>query len=129
MHNPDCDGNGPHDAGEARVLPLAGPLCFKLCKRCFGRELRWRYERNRGLGVEARYSLPSWESLARVREAERVTFPHRFTPNRSDTCTICGGAGRCRDDAELPEFQDSRTQADGMPGDEDETLLRGGSDD
>lgn len=70
-HNPDCDGNGPHDAREVRVLPLLCDANLNLCARCFGRELRWRYERNRGLGREARYSLPSWESLAPLREAER----------------------------------------------------------
>jgi hypothetical protein len=75
MYNPDCDGNGPHAPGECRWLPLPGGANLGLCARCFGRELRWRYERNRGLGVEARYSLPTWESLAPLREAEREPLP------------------------------------------------------
>lgn len=71
MHNPDCDGNGPHDAGEVRMLPLPGRANLQLCKRCFGRELRWRYERNRGLGRELRYSTPSWEESRTPWEGER----------------------------------------------------------
>jgi hypothetical protein len=64
--NPNCDGSGPHDPGEVRVLPLGsqpnhGNLI--LCRQCFGRELSFRRERNWSLSKDCKFKLPPWESL------------------------------------------------------------------
>lgn len=59
----NCDGSGPHNAGEVRVLPLAGGGNLILCYSCWLRELQWRRLRNRELAPEARYDLPAWEAL------------------------------------------------------------------
>lgn len=62
----NCDGSGPHTDGEVRVLPLGsepnhGNLI--LCRSCFGKELRWRVERNRELAPDVRFATPIWPNL------------------------------------------------------------------
>lgn len=63
--NNDCCGNGPHTAGEVRLMPHSDtPLHGNdiLCRSCWLRELSYRRERNRDLAEFARYSLPAWET-------------------------------------------------------------------
>lgn len=65
-YNPNCDGSGPHKAGEVRVLPvssIADHGNMILCQMCFNREIAWRKERNRELSQECWFALPAWESL------------------------------------------------------------------
>lgn len=66
MENCNCDGSGPHTAGEVRLLPMgrdahSGNLI--LCRSCHAREIAWRRERNLSLGDFARFDLPEWDSL------------------------------------------------------------------
>ena len=61
-----CDGSGPCEPGEVRVLPLGsipdhGNLI--LCRACLERELIYRRERNRELSVGCQFRLPAWERL------------------------------------------------------------------
>lgn len=63
MHNPNCDGAGPHVVAEVRVLPYDGDGNLILCRACFAREIAWRIGRNLELAPAARYDLPSWDSL------------------------------------------------------------------
>lgn len=43
MQNPNCDGAGPCDGGEVRVMPrMSGDGNDILCIRCHGREARFR---------------------------------------------------------------------------------------
>lgn len=61
--NDNCDGSGPCELGEVRVLPLGssphhGNLI--LCSTCFEREIKYRRERNQELSKDCQYSLPSW---------------------------------------------------------------------
>ena len=60
MNNPNCDGSGPCDMGEVRLLPTAGGGNMILCNRCFEHELAWRKERNRELASEAKFAMPTW---------------------------------------------------------------------
>ena len=66
--NNDCCGNGPHTAGEVRVMPAGGDSNLILCCACWQRELSYRRERNRTLGTFAQYNLPAWET-AKVYDA------------------------------------------------------------
>ena len=71
MENNDCNGAGPHTAGEVRVMPHSDtPLHGNdiLCRSCWIKAIQYRIERNRELGEFARYDLPSW-SLAKVYDA------------------------------------------------------------
>jgi hypothetical protein len=66
MQNPNCDGSGPCNLGEVRVLPIGaipdhGNMI--LCRLCFSREMNWREDRNRELAKDCRFDLPRWESL------------------------------------------------------------------
>lgn len=64
--NNNCDGSGPHYAGQVRVLPLStNPVHGNaiLCEKCFRNEMLWRYSRNRELATDAQFDLPEWESL------------------------------------------------------------------
>jgi len=70
--NNDCNGTGPHSAGEVRVMPHSDtPLHGNdlLCRSCWQVALVDRRERNRTLGDFARYSLPAWET-AKVYRAD-----------------------------------------------------------
>lgn len=72
MSNPNCDGSGPHCAGEVRLLPLGsipdhGNLI--LCAHCFAHEIRWRRERNLDLAPDCRFALPLWADCAIYGEA------------------------------------------------------------
>lgn len=69
LENNDCCGSSPHEAGEVRVMPLAGDGNLILCRRCWTRELNWRRDRNRELSPEAAYDLPAWDH-AKVYGAE-----------------------------------------------------------
>jgi hypothetical protein len=67
VHNPNCDGSHCRsETGEVRVLPTSrdphgGNII--LCRSCLAHEVQWRKERNKDLAEEARFPLPSWESL------------------------------------------------------------------
>ncbi len=68
--NPNCDGQESRptcsDNNEVRVLPWGtepGHGNSILCHNHFDKEIAWRKERNRELGVEAQYDLPKWDSL------------------------------------------------------------------
>lgn len=63
VENWNCDGSGPHAAGEVRSLPTGGDSNAILCRRCYEREMIWRRARNRELSADVRFSLPSWDSL------------------------------------------------------------------
>ena len=63
--NNDCNGSGPHTAGEVRVMPHSdAPLHGNdiLCRACWQRALTDRRERNRSLGDFAQFALPAWET-------------------------------------------------------------------
>ncbi len=55
--NNDCNGAGPHKAGEVRLLPTGGGGNDILCRACFDSEMRYR--RDAGITV----NLPKWETL------------------------------------------------------------------
>lgn len=57
----NCDGSGPHIRGEVRVLPTGGDGNSILCRACFDREIRYRRDRNRQLGKDCQFKLPTWE--------------------------------------------------------------------
>ena len=59
-----CDGGHCRSAtGEVRVLPSGGSSNLILCRACFDHEIRWRRDRNRDLGRDAQFKLPTWDSL------------------------------------------------------------------
>lgn len=59
--NLNCDGSGPHEEGEVRVLPTGERSNALLCHACFEREIAWRKERNPK--VAQPFDLPEWGSL------------------------------------------------------------------
>ena len=59
----NCDGSGPHEPGDVRVLPTGGDGNMILCRNCYEREIRYRVDRNRELGDFAKFALPAWEAL------------------------------------------------------------------
>lgn len=66
MNNPMCDGSGPCDPGEVRLLPVDsipdhGNMI--LCRSCLEREITWRRLRNRELSKGCQFKLPTWDSL------------------------------------------------------------------
>lgn len=61
--NHNCDGSGPHTAGEVRVLPTSPGSNAILCRSDYDREIAWRKERNKSLGEFAKFDLPAWDSL------------------------------------------------------------------
>jgi hypothetical protein len=62
--NPNCDGaRCTWSVGEVRVLPLGAGGNLILCHTCFAHEIRFRKERNKELSADARFDLPTWESL------------------------------------------------------------------
>ena len=63
MNNPNCDGSGPCDMGEVRVLPTGGDSNAILCRFCFEREIAFRGFRNRDLSKDCAFKLPTWETL------------------------------------------------------------------
>ncbi len=63
LMNPNCDGSGPCNMGEVRVLPSGGDSNLILCRTCFYREIVFREGRNRELAEFARFKLPEWETL------------------------------------------------------------------
>lgn len=63
IENQNCDGSGPHSAGEVRTLPTGGDSNAILCRQCFNHEKLFRASRNTELGEAARFDLPVWEDL------------------------------------------------------------------
>lgn len=63
MNNNNCDGSGPCDMGEVRVLPTGGDSNAILCRRCFNREIAFRQDRNRDLAKDCQFQLPAWSTL------------------------------------------------------------------
>ena len=63
MNNNNCDGSGPCDMGEVRVLPTGGDSNAILCRLCFNREIAFRQDRNRDLAKDCRFQLPEWSTL------------------------------------------------------------------
>ncbi len=63
MNNPNCDGSGPCAEGEVRVLPTGGDSNAILCAWCFRREMNYRLDRNRDLGKDCQFKIPTWQSL------------------------------------------------------------------
>lgn len=66
-HNPNCDGNKCiSETGEVRRLPMHSfetGSALILCHACYTHEIRYRKIRNKGLDAEAKFDLPSWDSL------------------------------------------------------------------
>ena len=61
--NAMCDGLWCETSrGEVRVLPYMGGNVI-LCRACFDHEIAWRKDRNKDLAEDARYDIPTWESL------------------------------------------------------------------
>lgn len=58
-----CDGSGPHEGCEVRVLPVGGDGNAILCKACFVREIAFRRERNEELTEGSKFDLPAWDRL------------------------------------------------------------------
>jgi hypothetical protein len=66
MNNPSCEGNGPHDLGEVRKLPVSTDPDQGnsiLCHACYVREIEYRSSRNRELEPACRFRLPAWREL------------------------------------------------------------------
>lgn len=61
--NPNCDGSGPCDGTEVRVLPTGPQSNAIVCRACFGREITWRRLRNIALAADCRFDLPAWNEL------------------------------------------------------------------
>ena len=65
--NPNCCGGVcTCDTGEVRVLPIGSDPnhgILTLCRDCYMHEMNYRRERNKKLGKDFQYKLPSWESL------------------------------------------------------------------
>lgn len=61
---PNCDGSGPHVAGDVRKLPTGGSSNAILCRKCYDREIAYRRDRNQDLDPASAFLLPSWEGLA-----------------------------------------------------------------
>lgn len=68
MNNPNqnlnCDNHHCRDAhGEVRLLPMGGGGNAILCIDCFNFEINWRKERNKDLGKDCQFKIPTWEQL------------------------------------------------------------------
>lgn len=61
--NPNCDGSGPHDKGEVRVLPLSEDGNLILCLYCYNAEMRYRRDANKTLPLDLKYDTPAWNTL------------------------------------------------------------------
>jgi hypothetical protein len=69
VKNNNCDGSGPCDLGDVRVLPL-GDSNLILCSNCFDREIKWRAERNKE--IHNPFPLPSWWECKRYLVNESI---------------------------------------------------------
>jgi hypothetical protein len=58
----NCDGSGPHSAGEVRVMPLGGGGNLILCLHCYVKENNYRRERNEELGEFAKFQIVEWQN-------------------------------------------------------------------
>ena len=65
MQNPNCDGGGPCaiSSKTVKLLPTGGDSNAILCFSCFCREIRYRIERNKDLGIDCKFDLPDWMDL------------------------------------------------------------------
>lgn len=64
--NPNCDGGfgANHSVNpQVRVLPTGGDSNLIVCRLCYQKEINFRRERNLTLSDDAKFDLPSWESL------------------------------------------------------------------
>lgn len=57
----NCDGSGPHNLGEVRLMPTGGDGNLILCRSCWNREIAYRRDRNRSLGQFAQFDLPEFD--------------------------------------------------------------------
>ena len=64
MQNPNCDGSGPCSKNpEVRVLPYGGDGNLIVCKKCYYREMEFRFLRNEELSKDCQFELPTWDDL------------------------------------------------------------------
>jgi hypothetical protein len=66
MQNNNCDGGTNGDCSsnpQVRVLPTGGDSNLIVCWRCYGKEIKFRTERNLSLGKREQFDLPKWENL------------------------------------------------------------------
>jgi hypothetical protein len=58
----NCDGSGPHVAGDVRLMPTGGDGNLILCLRCWIKENTYRRERNKQLGDFAKFDIIEWQN-------------------------------------------------------------------
>jgi hypothetical protein len=58
----NCDGSGPHSAGEVRLMPTGGDGNLILCRQCWFRENTFRLDRNRELANFAKFQIIEWQN-------------------------------------------------------------------
>lgn len=66
MQNPNCDGGTEGACSsnpQVRVLPSGGDSNLIVCWRCYGKEIKFRKERNEELSKDCQFDLPKWEDL------------------------------------------------------------------
>lgn len=64
MKNPNCDNDKcKFSRGEVRVLPTGGEGNAILCRECYRHEMVYRAERNKELGKENQFEIPTWNDL------------------------------------------------------------------
>jgi len=64
----NCEGVGPHTAGEVRLLPVGSDDNAVLCRSCYTREMIFRRQRNEDLPADSQFALPYWNELKIYRE-------------------------------------------------------------
>lgn len=85
MENLNCNGSGPHAAGEVRVMPMGNePMHGNLilCRSCWQHEIEWRRQRNIGLGDFAKFDLPQWDSAPIYGDDPAPSTPPAAPPKR-----------------------------------------------
>lgn len=75
MDNPNCDGAGPHAAGETRLYPLStkaadGGSNLILCRRCWDHENRYRADRARKFKNPENWPQEDWNTAKVVYDAK-----------------------------------------------------------
>ena len=71
MKNPNCDNEYClQENGTVKVLPIGGDSNAILCWACFLHEMAFRRERNKELGIDCQFKLPTWESLETYKTGE-----------------------------------------------------------
>jgi hypothetical protein len=61
--NWNCDGAGPHTAGEVRVYPLGAGGNLILCCNCFARENNYRLTRRTGYWANDKRAELHWPTV------------------------------------------------------------------